>query len=48
MVLKKTTLGIFVNFEFLIFNDFVFEKFKFNIVAYGEAKNLKKSERRAK
>ena len=30
----------FWNFEFLIFNFFFFENFKFTIVAYGEIKNL--------
>ena len=30
----------FLNFEFPIFNDFCFWKFKFTIVAYREIKNL--------
>ena len=36
----KTTLAIFEILEFLIFNYFLFEEFKFTIVPYGETKNL--------
>ena len=30
----------FLNFEFPIFNDFLFENFKLTIVSYGKIKNL--------
>ncbi len=36
----KSTFGIFLNFEFLIFNEFFFENIKFTLVAYGEIKKL--------